>query len=339
MGTGFDTFQDMLQTVLNHGGLLDDVHDRDTRGNTPLLLAASQVCNSGIVWICEGYVEDCFTIINLLIDRGAGCNSVNYLRRNFFHLFLNGRTEVYTDVLPYRPYDMLTAVLVRVIEGGGGILAADVLGRTPSDAAKDNHYEHSWREALSRCGYSPQDVYTKSGVSWTELEEYGPEENLIETLAYMARQWYLEQDIALSPPRKRQWRPETLQQLLRSGIQTYGDLFLQEDSQATMNILRSVRAAHADDAFRKALATCGYDAQQIYNCAGIPWVELDDISYEDCSSYENAASYVDASDDEYSDEEDSETDEFVDCESGEEDSSEDGAYEVYSDDGGSNLGN
>jgi hypothetical protein len=231
------------------------------------------------------YVEDSFAMIKLLMDRGVDFNSMTNERRNFFHVFLTERNNHDGRIIIYRPHDMLTAVLVRVIEGGGDILAVEMFGKTPTDAAKDNHYDRSWREALSRCGYSPQDVYAKSGVSWTELKNCGPEANLIETLEYMGRQWYHEQSYGI-PGHGRQWRQETLQQLLTSGVQTYGDLFLQVDSQTTTEILQVVRKVHADDAFRKALATCGYNAKQIYNCADIPWVELEDILF--CDAFDAA---------------------------------------------------
>jgi hypothetical protein len=318
--------------------LLDDVNDRDYGGKTTFLMAAEQSyypqSNTKVY-----YVEDSFAALKFLMDRGVDFNSVDNERRGFFHIFLEGTYDYNPNIFIHRPHDILTAVLVRVIEGGGDILAVDVYGRTPSEVAKKNQYERSWREALSRCGHSPQDVYAKSGVSWTELRHYGPEANLIETLRFIASECDLENEQNIRKY-SRQWREETLQQHLTSGVQTYGDFFFQVDSQATKEILGLVRNAHADGAFRKALATCGYNAEQIYNCVNIPWIELEDISYEDMSSYLNTYSYVDSLDDEassYGDDTDSEIDEFVDCESGDGDSSEDEANGTYSDGESINL--
>ncbi|KAM3065612.1 hypothetical protein ACMFMG_011321 [Clarireedia jacksonii] len=154
---------DMVRVILDHGGLIDDIDDRDNNGNTAFLRAAL-ISPYGYTINIKYPVENSFAVIKLLMVHGVDYKSVNNSGENFFHIIL--RKEFYSDSIRhiFRPHNMLTAVLVRVIEGGRDILAVDACGKTPSHVAKDSDYEHSWMEALLRYGYSPQEVYAKSGV-------------------------------------------------------------------------------------------------------------------------------------------------------------------------------
>jgi len=218
--------------------------------------------------ILRQYIVANTELTDLLLKHGAKTMPRENSKRTCLHLALqsidtrNERSQI------YRPRHILTRLLIQLIEAGADVFAVDKWGDSPSDAAQDGNYERSWREALAECGYSPQKVYRKSKVEWEELETVSVEDELVETLA----------NVQMNPP---QWTPKTMQDLLIRGIRSVADIHKRLCCYSHLSLSHLAGLYHADQEWRGALESCGYDPRLVYIRSGVTWVELEDIRYDE----------------------------------------------------------
>jgi len=253
--------------AIQYWGSLLDLEQRDRYDQTVLLIAILNSYEPGLTPPCH-FVEISFEQTNLLLDHGASPLAKDVTGLTCLHLvfqssYFSGTYQRET----YRPHRLLTKLVIRLIKAGADVFATDKYRQSPSDEALEGGYERSWREALAECGYSPQEVYEKSGVEFEELVEVGVEHELVETL----------QHIRDRPP---QWTPKTMQEFLIQGIQQGVDLHKPLCKSAHSNLSYLARLHKADQEWVGALKICGYDPEMVYRESGVKWIEPENINYD-----------------------------------------------------------
>lgn len=251
--------------AIHDGGVLLDLEQQDISGQTALLKASHNSSDLGLE-LATHFVEISFEQVDFLLDHGASVLAKDIGGDTCLHCVFHAVDDFHKAI--YRPRHLLTKLVARLIKAGADVFALDAVGISPSAAARHGGYERSWREALEKCGYSPQTVYANSGVQYEELEEVGVEDELIETLEH----------IRDDPP---QWTPRTMQELLVQGIQSLTDLGSCLPDYGNNSISHLARYYGADREWAEALKTCGYDPDTIYAESIIDRIEPVDIIYDE----------------------------------------------------------
>jgi hypothetical protein len=163
----------------------------------------------------------------------------------------------------------LTKVLTIMIQAGADVYAVDEFGRSPSHMAQgfgESHVglEWCWQAALRICGLTPEDVYRKSGVSWTD--QLHSSHAIIDIL-------FLSRGIC-------SWGRETLQDLLEAAIRASAVVTLSRrnyNTRYSLSHIAIMNGASTEHAWRTALEACGYNPRLIYDESGAQWEEFEEI--------------------------------------------------------------